>query len=66
MRDCTARQKHDEQNKRHNGRLYMQEKEDGPRITSTNLSGSQFDLEYMVEHCTDHVMLIQEHWRLKE
>eukprot|EP00972_Heterocapsa_arctica_P060575 8936067-Heterocapsa_arctica.AAC.1 len=29
-------------------------------------SGSQFDFEFMLEHCTDHVMLIQEHWRLKE
>eukprot|EP00972_Heterocapsa_arctica_P098078 14469926-Heterocapsa_arctica.AAC.1 len=66
MRDCTARQKHDEQHKRHNGILYKQEKEDGTRATSTNLSGSQFDFEFMLEHCKDHVMLIQEHWRLKE
>eukprot|EP00972_Heterocapsa_arctica_P024184 3565019-Heterocapsa_arctica.AAC.1 len=35
-------------------------------MTSTNLSGSQFDFEFMLEHCKDHVMLIQEHWRLKE
>eukprot|EP00972_Heterocapsa_arctica_P028845 4243669-Heterocapsa_arctica.AAC.1 len=49
-----------------NGRLYKQEKEDGTRITSTNMSGSQFDFEHMLEHCTDHVMLIQEHWRLKD
>eukprot|EP00972_Heterocapsa_arctica_P076399 11270071-Heterocapsa_arctica.AAC.1 len=38
MRDRTARQKYDKQNKRYNGRLYKQEKEDGTRITSTNLS----------------------------
>eukprot|EP00972_Heterocapsa_arctica_P102171 15055130-Heterocapsa_arctica.AAC.1 len=30
------------------------------------MSGSQFDVEYMLEHCTDHVMIIQEHWRLKD
>eukprot|EP00972_Heterocapsa_arctica_P094434 13928047-Heterocapsa_arctica.AAC.1 len=42
MRDCTARQTHDEHNKRHNGILYKQEKEDGTQITSTNLSGSPF------------------------
>eukprot|EP00972_Heterocapsa_arctica_P066107 9752787-Heterocapsa_arctica.AAC.1 len=50
MRDCTARQKHDENNKRHNGILYKQEKEDGTRITSANLSGSQFYFEHMLEH----------------
>eukprot|EP00972_Heterocapsa_arctica_P085357 12579974-Heterocapsa_arctica.AAC.1 len=43
-----------------------QEKEDGTIITSANLSGSQFDFEYMLERCKDHVMLIQEHWRLNE
>eukprot|EP00972_Heterocapsa_arctica_P016936 2500042-Heterocapsa_arctica.AAC.1 len=66
MRDCTARRKHDEKSKKKDVRLYKQEKEDGTIITSTNLSGSQFDSEYMLEHCKDHVMLIQEHWRLKE
>eukprot|EP00972_Heterocapsa_arctica_P043898 6482070-Heterocapsa_arctica.AAC.1 len=50
MRDCTARRKHDEKNKKKDGRLYKQEKEEGTRITSTNLSGSQFDFEYMLEH----------------
>eukprot|EP00972_Heterocapsa_arctica_P058291 8600048-Heterocapsa_arctica.AAC.1 len=30
------------------------------------MSGSHFDFEFMLEHCTDHVMLIQKHWRLKE
>eukprot|EP00972_Heterocapsa_arctica_P082524 12159120-Heterocapsa_arctica.AAC.1 len=49
MRDCTARQKHDDQRKQHNGILYKQEKEDGTRITSTNLSGSQLDVEFMLE-----------------
>eukprot|EP00972_Heterocapsa_arctica_P057036 8416708-Heterocapsa_arctica.AAC.1 len=27
---------------------------------------AQFDFEFMLEHCQDHVMRIQEHWRLKE
>eukprot|EP00972_Heterocapsa_arctica_P092580 13652804-Heterocapsa_arctica.AAC.1 len=45
---------------------YTNRRKDGTQITSTNLSGSQFDFEYMLEHCKDHVMLIQEHWRLKE
>eukprot|EP00972_Heterocapsa_arctica_P114928 16445196-Heterocapsa_arctica.AAC.1 len=40
--------------------------EDGTRITSINLSGSQEDFEHMLEHCTDCIMLIQEHWRLNE
>eukprot|EP00972_Heterocapsa_arctica_P095353 14062810-Heterocapsa_arctica.AAC.1 len=59
MRDCTAWQKHDEHNKLLNGRLYTQEKEYGTQITSINLSGSQFDFDFMLDHCTDHVMLIQ-------
>ena len=25
-----------------------------------------FDFEFMLDNCNDHVMLIQEHWRLKE
>eukprot|EP00972_Heterocapsa_arctica_P107487 15833258-Heterocapsa_arctica.AAC.1 len=50
MRDCTARQKHDENNKKKGCRLYKEEKEDGTIITSTNLSGSQFDVEFMLEH----------------
>eukprot|EP00972_Heterocapsa_arctica_P040731 6002887-Heterocapsa_arctica.AAC.1 len=65
MRDCTARRKHDKNNKHTYGRLYNHEKEDVPIFTSTNLSGSQFDFEFMLEHCKDHVMLIQEHGRLK-
>eukprot|EP00972_Heterocapsa_arctica_P004668 692167-Heterocapsa_arctica.AAC.1 len=64
QRDCTARQK--PTNKIKQGRRYKGEKEEGTRITSTNLSGSQFDYESMLEHCKDHIRLIQEHWRLKE
>eukprot|EP00972_Heterocapsa_arctica_P036632 5393035-Heterocapsa_arctica.AAC.1 len=52
QRDCAA------------GRLFNGEREDGAIITSTNLSGSQFDYECMLEHCKDHISLIQEHWRL--
>eukprot|EP00972_Heterocapsa_arctica_P035656 5247060-Heterocapsa_arctica.AAC.1 len=66
MRDCTTIQNHDEHRNRQNGRIYKQEKEDGTRPTSINLSGSQFDFAFMLDHCTDHVMLIQEHWRLNE
>eukprot|EP00972_Heterocapsa_arctica_P015801 2328767-Heterocapsa_arctica.AAC.1 len=65
-RDCTARQQHDEHNNITNGILYKEEKEDGTIITSANLSGSQFDFEFMLDHCKGHIMLIQEHWRLKE
>eukprot|EP00972_Heterocapsa_arctica_P019486 2876516-Heterocapsa_arctica.AAC.1 len=49
MRDCTARQRHDEKNQKH-GILYTEEKEYGTLITSTNLSGSQFHFEFMLEH----------------
>eukprot|EP00972_Heterocapsa_arctica_P066432 9803881-Heterocapsa_arctica.AAC.1 len=63
MRDCTARQKHDEHNKRRNGRLYKQEKEDGTRIASKNLSGSQFDFEFMLEQCTDHTLAHLKGWQ---
>eukprot|EP00972_Heterocapsa_arctica_P041810 6164294-Heterocapsa_arctica.AAC.1 len=65
MRDCTARKNHDEDN-RHTGILYKQEKEEGTHITSINLSGSQLDFEFMLDHCKDHEMLIQEQWRLTE
>eukprot|EP00972_Heterocapsa_arctica_P082742 12191710-Heterocapsa_arctica.AAC.1 len=41
-------------------------KKKGTLITSINLSGSQTDVEYMLDRCKDHVMLIQEHWRLKD
>eukprot|EP00972_Heterocapsa_arctica_P010722 1572744-Heterocapsa_arctica.AAC.1 len=50
MRDCTARRKHDEKNTTKYGTLHKQEKEDVTIITSTNLAGSQFDFEYMLEH----------------
>eukprot|EP00972_Heterocapsa_arctica_P069670 10294840-Heterocapsa_arctica.AAC.1 len=66
MRDCTTRQNHDENDNRRNGIIYKQEKEEGTQITSINLSGSQFDFEFMLDHCKDHVMLIQEHWGLNE
>eukprot|EP00972_Heterocapsa_arctica_P072072 10643800-Heterocapsa_arctica.AAC.1 len=66
MRDCTTRQNHDEHNNIRNVIIYKQEKESVTRLTSINLSGSQFDFEFMLDHCTDHVMLIQERWRLKE
>eukprot|EP00972_Heterocapsa_arctica_P024940 3676075-Heterocapsa_arctica.AAC.1 len=33
---------------------------------SINLSGSQFDYNSILEHCKDHVLLIQEHWGLKD
>eukprot|EP00972_Heterocapsa_arctica_P040730 6002886-Heterocapsa_arctica.AAC.1 len=66
MRDCTARRKHDKNNANTYGRLYKHEKDDGTIFTSTNLSGSQFDFEFMLHHCKYHVVLIQAHWRLKE
>eukprot|EP00972_Heterocapsa_arctica_P038889 5730660-Heterocapsa_arctica.AAC.1 len=48
------------------GRRFKEEKEDGTRITSTSLSGSRFDYKFMLDHCKDHILLTQEHWRLKE
>eukprot|EP00972_Heterocapsa_arctica_P069584 10281762-Heterocapsa_arctica.AAC.1 len=51
MRDCTARQNHDEKNNNKYGRLYKEAKQYGTIITSTNLSGSQFDFEFMLDHC---------------
>eukprot|EP00972_Heterocapsa_arctica_P002228 320873-Heterocapsa_arctica.AAC.1 len=64
QRDCTAG--HRPGNKVNTGRLYTNEKEEGTTLTSINLSGSQFDYDFMLEHCKDHVLLIQEHWRLKD
>eukprot|EP00972_Heterocapsa_arctica_P025138 3702832-Heterocapsa_arctica.AAC.1 len=43
-----------------------EEKEVGTLITSINMSGSQTDVEYMLDHCKDHITLIQEHWKLKD
>jgi hypothetical protein len=48
------------------GRLFKNEREDGTIITTINLAGSQFDFDFMLEHCKDHVLIIQEHWRLKD
>eukprot|EP00972_Heterocapsa_arctica_P022670 3335037-Heterocapsa_arctica.AAC.2 len=39
----------------------LQIRKEGTRIPSINLSGSQPDFEFMLDHCKDHVMLIQEH-----
>eukprot|EP00972_Heterocapsa_arctica_P067358 9940613-Heterocapsa_arctica.AAC.1 len=50
MRDCTARQNHDEHNNILNASIYKQEKEDGTQLNSINLSGSQFDFEFMLDH----------------
>eukprot|EP00972_Heterocapsa_arctica_P112213 16430541-Heterocapsa_arctica.AAC.2 len=45
--------------------LYREESEDGTR-TTTNLSGSQTYYEYILENTKDHIILIQEHWRVNE
>eukprot|EP00972_Heterocapsa_arctica_P049202 7241058-Heterocapsa_arctica.AAC.1 len=50
MRDCTARQTHDENNTNTYVILNKEEKEYGTIITSTSLSGSQFDFEFMLDH----------------
>ena len=64
QRDCTAIKQM--QHKMKTGRLFKNEREDGTRITTINLAGSQFDFDFMLEHCKDHVLIIQEHWRLKD
>eukprot|EP00972_Heterocapsa_arctica_P039754 5858326-Heterocapsa_arctica.AAC.1 len=46
--------------------FYKMTNKGGTIITSINLSGSQTDFEYMLDHCKDNVMLIQEYWRLKD
>ncbi len=71
IRDCTTRKNkdtHDGNVKTHLGQpgiLFKEEKEHGTRITSTNVAGSLTDSEYMLDHCKDHIMLLQEHWRLE-
>eukprot|EP00972_Heterocapsa_arctica_P096435 14227076-Heterocapsa_arctica.AAC.1 len=45
---------------------YKEECEDGTRITTINVSGSQCDFEYVLDMTEDHIVLIQEHWRLEE
>eukprot|EP00972_Heterocapsa_arctica_P023758 3500920-Heterocapsa_arctica.AAC.1 len=52
QRDCTAIKR--PTNKVKMGRLFKNEKEEGTRLTSISLSGSQFDYEFMLEHCKDH------------
>eukprot|EP00972_Heterocapsa_arctica_P097635 14406910-Heterocapsa_arctica.AAC.1 len=51
-------------NTKKQGRLFKQEKEEGTIIMTINLSGSQFDFDFILEHCQDHILLIQEHWKL--
>eukprot|EP00972_Heterocapsa_arctica_P068306 10092734-Heterocapsa_arctica.AAC.1 len=36
----------------------------GTNITTLNVSGSLQDFEWMLENTEDHIVLIQEHWRL--
>eukprot|EP00972_Heterocapsa_arctica_P084525 12451597-Heterocapsa_arctica.AAC.1 len=62
--DIKAGKKTDRENKQ--GRLFKQEKKEGTRFMTINLSGSLFDYNFMLEHCKDHVLLIQEHWILKD
>eukprot|EP00972_Heterocapsa_arctica_P029277 4306524-Heterocapsa_arctica.AAC.1 len=64
QRDCTAGDR--PTNKVNIGKLFKNEQEEGTIFTSIHLSGSQFDYEFMLEHCKDHALLIQEHWRLKD
>eukprot|EP00972_Heterocapsa_arctica_P115673 16449117-Heterocapsa_arctica.AAC.1 len=45
---------------------YEEECEDGTRITTINVSGSQCDFEYVLDVAEDHIVLIHEHWRLEE
>eukprot|EP00972_Heterocapsa_arctica_P036453 5365317-Heterocapsa_arctica.AAC.1 len=54
-----------ENNKIHHTLTFKEEKEGATFITSIDLSGSQIDFEFMLDHCQDHIMLIQEHWILK-
>eukprot|EP00972_Heterocapsa_arctica_P014296 2103735-Heterocapsa_arctica.AAC.1 len=37
--------------------------ERGTKITTSNVSGSQLDSEWVLENTEDHIVLIQEHWR---
>eukprot|EP00972_Heterocapsa_arctica_P011221 1643535-Heterocapsa_arctica.AAC.1 len=47
--------------------LYKEEAVEGARIITTiNLSGSQTDYENILENINDHIILIQEHWRVNE
>eukprot|EP00972_Heterocapsa_arctica_P088660 13072975-Heterocapsa_arctica.AAC.1 len=48
--EIAQQEKHDKHNNNNNVILYTEEKEDGPILTSANLSGSQFDFEFMLDH----------------
>jgi hypothetical protein len=63
-KDAEARNKHLASRYNKKGRLYKEEKIDGTRITTINLSGSLPDFEYMLDNCKDHIMMIQEHKQL--
>eukprot|EP00972_Heterocapsa_arctica_P007428 1085428-Heterocapsa_arctica.AAC.1 len=52
QRDCTAIKRMENNIKA--CRLFKNEKEDGTIITTINLAGSQFDFDFMLEHCKDH------------
>eukprot|EP00972_Heterocapsa_arctica_P109117 16068912-Heterocapsa_arctica.AAC.1 len=66
MGDYGACKYHNKTNKQKKGRIFNKRKQYGTRITSINLSGSQLHVEFMLDRRKHHVMLIQEHWRLKE
>eukprot|EP00972_Heterocapsa_arctica_P085876 12655454-Heterocapsa_arctica.AAC.1 len=38
--------------------------ERGTKITTLNVSGSQLTFEWILENTEDHIVFIQEHWRL--
>eukprot|EP00972_Heterocapsa_arctica_P029996 4420578-Heterocapsa_arctica.AAC.1 len=46
------------------GRRSKDEAERGTNITTLNVSGSLQDFEWVLENTEDHIVLIQEHWRL--
>ena len=54
------------ENKKKSGRMHKEEKEQGTKIMTINLSGSKLYFEYIQEFCKDHILLIQEHWKLKD
>ncbi len=48
------------------GRLYQEEKEEGTKMLTINLSGSIGDFEYILENCKEHIIMIQEHKQLQQ
>eukprot|EP00972_Heterocapsa_arctica_P039832 5869302-Heterocapsa_arctica.AAC.1 len=46
------------------GRRSNDEVERGNNITTSYVSGSLMDFEWILEHTEDHIVCIQEHWRL--